>query len=52
MGGATGLDYTPLPVVAKAIGVKLKRSVLDGIRVMEQEALRVMAAQRDTKGKG
>ena len=52
MGGATGLDYAALQVVAKAMGVKLKRSVLDGIRVMENEALRVMSAQRDKQGKG
>lgn len=51
-GGATGLDYNALPVVAKAHGIKLKRAVLDGIRVMENEALRVMAALRDKQGQG
>lgn len=42
MGGPTGLDYTALPVVAKAMRIKLTRERFDGIRVMEGEALRVM----------
>lgn len=46
MGGATGLDYTALPVVAKAKGIKITAARLDGLRVMEGEALRLMAEER------
>lgn len=47
MGGPTGLDYAALPIVARAMNIKLKASVLDGIRAMECEAIRVMGEARD-----
>lgn len=48
MAGATGLDYTALPAVLKLCGVKLcdRADVFGAVRVMEAEALRIMAARR------
>ncbi len=43
MGGATGLDYSAVPVVMDMVGVKGKRrrrEVFRDVRVMEKEALR------------
>ncbi|MDQ7987074.1 DUF1799 domain-containing protein [Pseudomonas sp. G34] len=37
--GATGLDYTALPVTARMLGIAA-RSVFDDIRVMEAAALK------------
>jgi hypothetical protein len=42
MAGPTGLDYVAMAVVARAMGVKLTAARMDGIRVMESEALKVM----------
>jgi len=49
--GATGLDYNVIPLVAKSIGVRKKDlgSILQDIRVMESEALKVMIEERDKK---
>lgn len=49
--GATGLDYNVIPLVAKSIGVRKKElgSILQDIRVMESEALKVMIEERDKK---
>jgi hypothetical protein len=46
MGGATALDYVAIPVVALAMGIKLTKGRLGGLRVMEGEALSVMGEQR------
>jgi len=47
--GATGLDYGVLPEVMKLVGIPAKdRSrVFQDIRVMESEAIAVMADARD-----
>lgn len=37
----TGLDYGALPTVATALGVTLNAQLLDGIRIMEAESLRI-----------
>lgn len=49
MAGATGLDYTAMHVVSKAVGVKNKRwpEVFASVRIMEQEALKTWAEERD-----
>lgn len=50
MGGATGLDYSAVPVVMDMVGVKGKRrrrEVFRDVRVMEKEALRTMAENRE-----
>jgi hypothetical protein len=47
MNGATGLDYTAIPVVANAHGIKLTQGRLAGLRTMESEALRVMSEKRE-----
>lgn len=46
MSGATGLDYTALNTVAKAMQIKLTTARFDGLRVMEGEALKVMSNGR------
>ncbi|MNC20056.1 hypothetical protein D3C75_679990 [compost metagenome] len=48
MGGATGLDYTALPVVAKMIGYKNKdvQDMFPDIQVMENEALITMGENK------
>lgn len=47
--GATGLDYGVLPNVMRLVGVSSKDrpSVFQDIRVMESEAIAVMAKARD-----
>ncbi|CAI8820944.1 DUF1799 domain-containing protein [Pseudomonas sp. IT-P100] len=47
--GATGLDYGVLPDVMKLVGVPVKDRprVFQDIRVMESEAIAVMAEARD-----
>ena len=49
--GATGLDYTSIRHVASFLGLTRLEvaDVFPDIRVMEAEALRVMAEQRDSK---
>ncbi|WP_145133641.1 MULTISPECIES: DUF1799 domain-containing protein [unclassified Pseudomonas] len=49
--GATGLDYTSLRHVAGFLGLTRSEvvEVFPDIRVMEAEALRAMAEQRDSK---
>jgi len=51
MGGPTGLDYSALPFVFDLHEVKKKkrREVFEALRVMEDEALRVMAESSKTK---
>ena len=48
-GGATGLDYGVLPNVMKLVGIPAKDrpGVFQDIRVMESEAIAVMADARD-----
>lgn len=46
MGGAIGLDYNTITVVARGLRIKLTPERFDGLRVMEGEALRVMAEKR------
>lgn len=47
--GATGLDYNALPVVIRSLGLAPSRrpQLFQDIRVMEAEALAVMAEARD-----
>jgi len=49
MSGATGLDYTALPVVMDLEGVKVdnRQQVFRDVRTMEQEALRTMADNQE-----
>ncbi len=47
MGGAIGLDYVALPLVAKALRIKLTPARFDGLRVMEGAALVVMGEARE-----
>lgn len=49
MGGAIGLDYKALPIVAKYLEVEEEDMPLafNDIRVMEAEALKKMAEGRD-----
>jgi len=49
--GATGLDYTSIRHVAGFLGLSRVQvaDIFPDIRVMEAEALRVMADQRDSK---
>ncbi|MBK5400504.1 DUF1799 domain-containing protein [Pseudomonas sp. TH39(2020)] len=49
--GATGLDYTSIRDVAGFLGLTRAQAtdIFPDIRIMEAEALRVMAEQRDSK---
>ena len=49
MSGATGLDYTALPVVMDLERVKAdkRQQVFRDVRTMEQEALRTMADNQE-----
>jgi hypothetical protein len=49
--GATGLDYTSIRDVAGFLGLTRAQDtdIFPDIRIMEAEALRVMAEQRDSK---
>lgn len=51
MGGPTGLDYSLLPVFFSARGVKKKKwmGIIRAIKIMEHEALRVMAEAEKQK---
>jgi hypothetical protein len=44
-GGATGLDYTALPIMARMLGIPA-RQVFSDIRVLEAAALKQMSADR------
>jgi hypothetical protein len=51
MAGATGLDYQALPVVLEMAGLKKRKvraAIFADLRVMEREALRTMAYNRDS----
>ena len=49
MAGATGLNYTAMPVVMEMVGISKKRrpEVFASVRIMEQEALKTWAEERD-----
>jgi hypothetical protein len=49
VSGATGLDYGVLPNVMRFVGIPAKErpGVFQDIRIMESEALAVMAEARD-----
>ncbi|MBV4552272.1 DUF1799 domain-containing protein [Pseudomonas sp. SWRI102] len=49
--GVTGLDYGVLPSVMRLVGVpaKERQTVFQDIRVMESEALAVLADMRDNR---
>lgn len=49
--GATGLDYSVLPLVCSSVGIKKKEipEILQDLRVLESEALKVMIEQRENK---
>lgn len=49
MGGPTGLDYSAIPVVSEATGIKVTKSRFDDLRIMESEALKSFAEQRKNK---
>lgn len=51
--GATGLDYNVIPLVCSSVGIKKKEipEILQDIRVLESEALKVMIEQRDKNKK-
>lgn len=42
MSGATGLDYSALPIVLNANSVKISKELLSDLRVMEVAALKEM----------
>ena len=46
--GATGLDYAALPAVMRLTGIPRceRPAVLDGLRIMEAEALKIMGERR------
>lgn len=46
--GATGLDYCALPAVLRLIGVPRADwpDAMDGLRIMEAEALKIMGERR------
>lgn len=48
MGGPTGLDYAALPAVMDLCGVKkkMRADAFAALRVMEAEALRILAERR------
>jgi len=50
-GGATGLDYGVLPNVMRLAGVKAKDrpGIFQDIRIMESEAIAVMAEVRENR---
>lgn len=54
MGGAIGLDYAAIPAVFKLLGVKKKDrpALFDDVRIMESEALAVMAEQKRESSNG
>lgn len=49
MSGATGLDYTSLPIVMDLEGVEAdyRKQVFRDVRTMEQEALKTMADNQE-----
>lgn len=49
MNGATGLDYSALPAVMELMGMdpEEKPQIFRDVRVMEREALAVMAESRE-----
>ena len=49
MSGATGLDYTSLPIVMDLDGVDAddRKQVFRDVRTMEQEALKTMADNQE-----
>ena len=49
MSGATGLDYTSLPIVMdlEGIGADDRKQVFRDVRTMEQEALKTMADNQE-----
>ena len=49
MSGATGLDYTSLPIVMDLEGVDAddRKQVFRDVRTMEQEALKTMADSQE-----
>ena len=49
MGGATGLVYASLPIVARGEGIKLTPETIRGIRIMEGAALKCMTDKREQK---
>nr|WP_137279222.1 DUF1799 domain-containing protein [Pseudomonas rhizoryzae] len=51
MGGPTGFDYSVVPLVMDMVGVrgkKRRREVFRDIRVMEKQALKTMAENRES----
>lgn len=42
MNGPTGLDYTALPVAARALGVRLSRQRFEDLRTLESEVLKIV----------
>lgn len=49
MAGATGLDYTALPIVARSLNIKLTPARFGYLRAMERTALDVMKEAHERK---
>lgn len=48
MSGATGMDYSALPVLFDTLGIADRAAAFSGMQIMEREALRIM---REEHGK-
>ena len=46
MGGAFGLDYASVAVVARAMGIRITAARMSGLQAMEAEALKIMGERR------
>ena len=46
MGGATGLRYEALPVLASSMRIRLSRRRMAGLQAMERAALAVMSERK------
>lgn len=51
-GGATGLDYLAVGLVAKTLGVRMHRLTLEKIQALEASQLHRWAEQRGRKSEG
>ncbi|MFH0351028.1 MAG: DUF1799 domain-containing protein [Chromatiales bacterium] len=47
LGGLMGLDYAAMEVVARATGILIDRTLLDYIRLMEAEVIRLADMRRN-----
>ena len=47
----SGLDYNVIPFIQKSLGINEAEEILPGIRIMESEALLVLAEERERNAK-